>query len=109
MPGCAGPDVTTPLAANGNARPVEIEIRKDFGSFDNYIWSFVDHKPVVNKWTKMNEIPAKTELSDRISKDLKNRGLKFVGSTIVYAYLQAAGLVIDHITDCYRYPELAGK
>ncbi|MCK5772327.1 MAG: DNA-3-methyladenine glycosylase I [Thermoplasmata archaeon] len=82
------------------------EIQREFGSFDNYIWGFVEGKPLVNKWKSIGEIPAKTELSDRVSKDLKERGFKFVGSTIIYAHLQATGVVNDHLVSCYRYREL---
>ena len=86
-----------------------LEIQGEFGSFDAYLWSFVGGAPVVNRWQNMAEIPAKTELSDRISKDLKKRGFRFVGSTIIYAHLQAVGLVNDHITSCCRYGELGGE
>jgi len=80
---------------------VFIEIQKEFGSFDKYIWEFVNNKPIRNKFKSANEIPAKTELSDVISKDLKNRGMNFVGPTIVYAYMQAIGVVNDHEVDCF--------
>ena len=83
-----------------------MEIQKEFGSFSKYIWSFVDHKPIINSWKSLDDIPAKTELSDTISKDLKKRGFKFVGSTIIYAHMQATGMVNDHIVDCFRYDEL---
>jgi len=83
-----------------------IDIQNEFGSFDNYIWGFVGNKPVVNRWKDISEIPAKTELSDIISKDLKKRGFTFVGSTIIYSHLQAVGIVNDHITSCFRYKEL---
>lgn len=83
-----------------------LKIRKEFGSFNRYIWSFIDGKPVRNKFKSLKEIPARTELSDLISKDLKNRGFKFVGSTIVYAHMQATGMVNDHITGCFRYKQL---
>lgn len=82
-----------------------IEIQKEFGSFDNYIWKFVDNKPLINHIKSLNEIPVKTEISDKISKDLKKRGMSFVGSTIIYAYMQAVGLVNDHTTDCFRFSE----
>ena len=85
-----------------------LEVQKEFGSFDNYIWSFVNHKPVINSWKKLSEIPATTELSDRISKDLKKRGFSFVGSTIIYAHIQAIGLVNDHLVSCFRYRQLIG-
>ena len=82
------------------------EIRKEYGSFDSYIWSYVDNVPVVGGFTLTEEIPVKTELSDRISKDLKKRGFSFVGSTIIYSYLQAVGIVNDHIVDCFVYKKL---
>jgi len=83
-----------------------LDVQKEFGSFDKYIWDFVDQKPIINAPKALNEVPAKTELSDRIAKDLKRRGFSFLGSTTVYAYLQACGLVNDHTTDCFRYQEL---
>lgn len=84
-----------------------LKIQKEFGSFDNYIWQFVNHKTIRNKWKKMGELPSKTKESDQMSKDLKKRGFSFVGSTICYAYMQAAGMVNDHTTDCFRYKEIA--
>jgi len=93
------------LATINNARRF-IEIRTEFGSFDRYIWSFVHDEPIVNKWKNLREMPAKTDLSDKISKDLRKRGFKFVGSTIIYAYLQACGLINDHVVDCFRHSEL---
>jgi DNA-3-methyladenine glycosylase I len=86
-----------------------LEIREEFGSFDAYLWGFVGGSPVVNRRRTLSEIPAKTELSDRISKDLKTRGFRFVGSTIIYAHLQAVGVVNDHLVGCFRYGELGGK
>jgi len=80
-----------------------LKIQKEFGSFDKYIWDFVDNKPIKNSFKSLSEIPAKTALSDKISKDLVKRGMKFVGSTIIYAYMQAVGLVDDHTIDCFRY------
>ncbi len=77
-----------------------IKIQKEFGSFDKYIWEFVDFKPIVNKIKSIKDLPVKTELSDEISKDLKSRGMKFIGSTIIYAYLQAVGIVNDHEINC---------
>jgi DNA-3-methyladenine glycosylase I len=82
------------------------KIQLEFGSFDAYIWQFTNGKTVINTWTSIKELPAKTELSDRISKDLLKRGFKFVGSTIIYAFMQAMGIVNDHTTDCFRYNEL---
>ena len=92
-------------ASVNNAR-MFMEIKKEFGSFDNYIWRFVGYKPVVNRWKDVKAIPSKTALSDQISKDLMKRGFRFVGSTITYAYLQAIGIVNDHIVSCFRYPQI---
>ena len=83
-----------------------IEVRKQFGTFDKYIWGFVNYKPIINNHKRLNEIPASTNLSDLISKDLKKRGFKFVGTTIIYAHMQATGMVNDHTTDCYRYKQI---
>jgi len=80
-----------------------IEVQKEFGSFDDYVWSFVNHKSIINHWKTMSEVPVTTPESDALSKDLKKRGFKFVGSTIMYAYMQACGLVNDHTVDCYKY------
>jgi len=82
-----------------------IKIQEEFGSFNNYIWKYVDGKPLVNNLTSISKIPTKTEISDKISKDLKKRGMSFVGSTIIYAYMQAVGLVNDHTKDCFRFSE----
>ena len=92
-------------AAINNAQRF-IEVQTEFGSFDTYIWGFVDGKPIKNGFKSLLEIPPKTLLSDAISKDLKKRGFKFVGSTIVYAHLQATGMVNDHMVDCFRYDEV---
>jgi len=83
-----------------------IKIQEEFKSFSNYIWSFVNGKPIKNSWDTEAQLPAKTALSDKISKDLKKRGFKFVGSTIIYAHMQATGMVNDHITSCFRYNEV---
>jgi len=83
-----------------------LKIQKEFGSFDDYIWQFVNHKTIQSKWKKMSELPAKTAESDTMNKDLKKRGFSFVGSTICYAYMQAAGMINDHITNCFRYKEV---
>ena len=83
-----------------------LEIQKEFGSFDKYIWHFTDGKVIKSSHTSLDQLPAKIELSDKISKDLKDRGFKFVGSTIIYAFMQGAGIVNDHLTDCYRYNEV---
>ncbi|WFA09289.1 DNA-3-methyladenine glycosylase I [Tissierella sp. Yu-01] len=80
-----------------------LEVKKEWGSFDKYIWSFVDYKPVRNHWEELSQVPSTTELSDKISKDLKKRGFKFLGSTIIYAHIQATGLVNDHLVTCFRY------
>jgi DNA-3-methyladenine glycosylase I len=88
-----------------NARAV-LKIREEYASLDSYLWRFVDGTPVQNAWTSMSDLPASTELSDRMSKDLKKRGLNFVGSTICYAFMQAVGMVNDHTTDCFRYREI---
>lgn len=85
-----------------NARAY-LEVRKEFGTFSKYLWSFVEGKPIKNKWKKLSEIPANTPESDAMCKDLKKRGFKFVGSTICYAFMQATGMVNDHTVDCFRY------
>ncbi|MDD3669208.1 MAG: DNA-3-methyladenine glycosylase I [Alphaproteobacteria bacterium] len=79
-----------------------LDIQKEFGSFSDYIWKLVGGKPIINNFTKMSAFPTKTDISDRISKNLKKRGMSFVGSTIIYAYMQAVGLVNDHIVGCFR-------
>ncbi len=83
-----------------------LEVRKEFGSFDKYIWQFVNYRTIQNRWKSIKELPAKTEKSDLMSKDLKKRGFRFVGSTICYAFMQAAGMVNDHVVNCFRYKEL---
>ena len=83
-----------------------IEVRKEFGTFNKYIWQFVDGKPIQNCFKDMKDIPATTKLSDQISEDLKKRGFNFIGSTIVYAHMQATGMVNDHTMDCFRYGEI---
>lgn len=88
-----------------NAR-LFLEIQRDFGSFDRYLWQFVGGKPKINRWQNIKEVPATSPESDAVSKDLGKRGFKFVGSTICYAFMQAAGLVNDHTTDCFRYREV---
>jgi DNA-3-methyladenine glycosylase I len=92
-------------AAIGNAKCF-LEVQKQFGSFDRYIWSFVDYRPIVNHFTRLEEMPARTPLSDTIAADLKKRGFKFVGSTIVYAHMQATGMVNDHLVKCRRHREV---
>lgn len=83
-----------------------LEVQKEYGSFDNYIWGFVNGKPVANRFRSLSELPAKTGLSDKISAELKKLGFKFVGSTIIYAHMQATGMVNDHLVNCYRYKEI---
>jgi len=83
-----------------------LEVQKEFGSFDQYIWSFVNHQPINNQVKSMKEAPATSPESDALSKDLKKRGFKFVGSTIMYAHMQACGLVNDHLINCFRYREV---
>jgi DNA-3-methyladenine glycosylase I len=83
-----------------------LKVRKEFGTFDKYIWSFVGGKPIQNNFRSLKELPARTELSDKISDDLRKRGFKFVGSTIVYAHIQATGMVNDHVVSCYRHEEV---
>lgn len=81
-----------------------IKVQKEFGSFSNFIWAYVGGKPIVNQFRSKEDVPATTSLSDKISKDLKERGFKFVGSTVVYAFMQAIGMVNDHTTNCFKYP-----
>lgn len=83
-----------------------IKVQEEFGSFNDFIWGYVNHKPIHNNWKSLDELPSHTELSDQISKDLKKKGFKFVGSTIIYAFMQAVGLVNDHTNYCYRYREI---
>lgn len=90
------------FAARKNAQ-VFLKIQKEFGTFDKYIWSFVGGKPIINKWKTTKQLPATSPESDALSKDLKKRGMSFVGSTIMYAHMQATGLVNDHLVDCYRH------
>ena len=80
-----------------------LQTQRDFGSFSEYLWQFVQHKPIQNRWKSMAELPATTGLSDTISKEMKKRGFTFVGSTIIYAHMQATGMVNDHTTDCFRH------
>lgn len=85
-----------------------LDVQKKYGSFDKFIWEYVKRTPIRNHWEKMAEVPAKTTLSDQISKDLKKMGFKFVGSTIIYAFMQAIGMVNDHVTNCFVYQEMQG-
>lgn len=91
-------------AAVTNAKAF-VEIQKKHGSFDKFIWAYVDNTPIKNHWDEMDDMPAKTLISDQISKDLKKLGFKFVGSTIIYAFMQATGMVNDHVTSCFIYKE----
>lgn len=91
-------------AAVTNARAV-LEVQKEFGSFDAYIWQFVNGTPIRNKWKKLKDIPATSPESDAMSQDLKQRGFKFVGSTICYAFMQSVGMVNDHLIHCFRYTQ----
>ncbi len=86
-----------------------LKVRKEFGSFDKYIWSFVNGKPIDGKRKELEDVPAKTEISDALSKDLRKRGFNFVGSTIMYAFMQATGMVNDHVKTCFRYKEITQK
>ncbi len=86
-----------------------IKVQQEFGSFDNYIWGFVDGKPILNAYHDHADVPVSTDVSDRISKDLKKRGFNFVGTTIIYSFMQAVGMVNDHLTSCFRYAETAGE
>lgn len=90
------------FAARKNARTF-LDIQKEFGSFDKYVWGFVGGRPIVNERCKPSDIPATSAESDALSKDLKKRGMSFVGSTIIYAHMQATGLINDHLVDCFRY------
>ena len=92
-------------AAVQNAKAF-LAIQKEFGNFDAYVWSFVNQKPIQNHFKMMKDVPAKTSESDAMSKDLLKRGFKFVGSTICYAFMQAVGMVNDHITDCFRHSQI---
>jgi DNA-3-methyladenine glycosylase I len=91
-----------------NARAF-LQVQKEFGSFDRYIWQFVNGKPIQNSWRKMTDIPSTTPESDAMSKDLQKRGFKFIGPTICYAFMQAVGMVNDHVVDCFRYKDLKSK
>jgi DNA-3-methyladenine glycosylase I len=91
-----------------NARAF-LQVQREFGSFDRYIWQFVNGKPIQNSWRKMTDLPSSTPESDAMSKDLKKRGFTFVGPTICYAFMQAVGMVNDHVVDCFRYKELKKK
>jgi DNA-3-methyladenine glycosylase I len=91
-----------------NARAV-LQVKEQFGSFDHYIWQFINGKPIQNAWKKMTDIPSSTPESEAMSKDLRKRGFKFVGATICYAFMQAVGMVNDHVVSCFRYGELVNR
>ena len=92
-------------AAVSNAQAFMV-VQQEFGSFKDYIWSFVDGKPLQNGWNSISQVPPKTDLAESLSKDLKKRGFKFVGPTVVYAHMQATGMVNDHTIDCFRHKEV---
>lgn len=96
------------FAATANAKAT-LKVQKEFGSLDTYLWQFVDGSPIVNTWSESSHIPAKSPEAEAMSKDMKKRNFKFVGPTTCYAFMQAAGLVNDHVTDCFRYKELSKK
>jgi DNA-3-methyladenine glycosylase I len=106
---CENPDIIRNklkiLATINNARCF-VNIQIEYGSFDKYIWQFVGGKPIINKWRKLSQIPSKTAESDRMSAALKSRGFQFVGSTICYSFMQAAGMVNDHLVSCFRYKDI---
>nr|MBA3770424.1 DNA-3-methyladenine glycosylase I [Blastocatellia bacterium] len=91
-------------AAASNAKAF-IAVQKEFDSFDKYVWAFVDNKPIVNRWKESAQVPATSDVSDLLSKDLKSRGFKFVGSTIIYAHMQATGMINDHLVSCFRHEQ----
>ncbi|MBL8502589.1 MAG: DNA-3-methyladenine glycosylase I [Rhodocyclaceae bacterium] len=95
-------------AAISNAQRF-LDVQEAFGSFDAYIWRFVDGRPIVNRWKSLKQVPASTQASDALSRDLKQRGFKFVGSTICYAHMQATGMVNDHLVGCFRHGEIISK
>ncbi|OFX87190.1 MAG: DNA-3-methyladenine glycosylase [Bacteroidetes bacterium GWF2_33_16] len=97
------------LKVNGTVKNAKafIQVQQEFGSFDKYIWQFTGGKTLVNKWTDLKQIPAKSKESDSMSKDLQKRGFTFVGSTICYAFMQAAGMINDHLVTCFRYKEVS--
>ena len=93
------------MAAISNAKKI-IEIRKEYGNFNNYLWQFTDGKPIINNWQTIKEIPPNSKESDTMSRDMKKRGLSFAGSTICYAFMQAVGMVNDHIESCFCYQKV---
>ena len=97
------------IASTINNARVFLDTREAFGTFDRYIWQFVDGKPLVNRFRRLSQIPARTKESDAMSRDLRRRGFKFVGSTICYAFMQSAGMVNDHLVDCFRHREVSAS
>src|SRR5450830_410946 len=97
------------IASTINNAQKFLEVQAEFGSFDAYLWRFVDGKPIHNNWQALTQLPARTAISDQLSKDLLKRGFKFVGSTICYAFMQAVGMVNDHSVDCFRHQELTAE
>jgi DNA-3-methyladenine glycosylase I len=97
------------ISASINNAEAFMKIQKQYGSFSDYIWGFVDGKPITNSFKTLAEVPAKTPLAETISKDLKQNGFKFVGPTVIYAHMQATGMVNDHLTNCFRYKEVTLK
>ncbi len=95
-------------AAVSNAKAF-LRVIEDYGSFDKFIWGYVDYTPITGRWEKLDDLPASTPLSDKMSKDLKKMGFKFVGSTIIYAFMQATGMVNDHIRECFVYEEILNE
>ncbi|WP_105614494.1 DNA-3-methyladenine glycosylase I [Vallitalea okinawensis] len=91
------------IEASINNAKCFLEVQKEFGTFDRYIWAFVKNQSLIGHWKDLSEVPASTELSDQISKDMKRRGFRFIGTTIIYSYLQAVGIIIDHTIDCFCY------
>jgi DNA-3-methyladenine glycosylase I len=94
------------IEASINNAKMFLKIQDEFGSFDNYIWKFVNYRPIVNSWQDISQLPASSELSDIVSKDLKKRGFKFLGTITVYSHLQAIGIINDHLMSCFRYKQL---
>jgi DNA-3-methyladenine glycosylase I len=91
------------ISATINNAKLFLEVQKEFGTFSKYIWGFTDGKPIINKWTDIRSLPAKTEVAEVMAKDMKKRGFKFLGPTVLYAHMQATGMVNDHTVDCFRY------
>lgn len=97
------------IEATINNAQAFLDVQEKYGSFDKYLWQFVDGEPIINVWKDISEIPAKTELSEKISKDMKKRGFKFLGPIVIYSHMQAVGMVNDHTINCFRYNEIIDK